>query len=231
MRRLIRSAVRGLVLAGLILVIGIFFFLGPIALICETWELLRMDETTNATIVSSRVGVGARVGRARDNPRPIIEYDYMVAGQAYRSSRLMPGFLGNVSGWPKTERIFSDYQVGQVVPIYYGASDPARAVLFRGWFRASMLATAFVWGILAIEASRRWMRPQGWRVILTSLGVALLIYGVIVLFRYGTVIPREEGGWHLLTILAAWCLGAIVFAVVWQKRDAASGELDQPNPR
>ncbi|CAM3947058.1 DUF3592 domain-containing protein [Roseateles saccharophilus] len=81
-----------------------------------------------------------------DNDSVRIEYDYQVAGQARRGSKV--GYAGGPSQSADKAALVARYPVGLEVRVYYDPADPGRAVLerspSRAWIAAVLMGVALV---------------------------------------------------------------------------------------
>ncbi len=143
------------ILLGLLLVAvtGLLLFLGPIAVVWETVDLVRTREATTATVED--VAVSTHRGRRGKVSRPVITYAYEIDDQQYRSSRYLPGFLGNHVGWPGRSTAAKEYNVGQKVIIHYQARNPSRACLKYGLFKFSVGLSLFSSALFVFGRRRR----------------------------------------------------------------------------
>lgn len=72
--------------------------------------------------------LAAQVYRPSSDPtenQPIIDYEYAVGGNTYRSRRVKYGFT------PKAGPTVAKYPVGREVEVFYDPANPAHAVLER----------------------------------------------------------------------------------------------------
>lgn len=81
-----------------------------------------------------------------DNDSVRIEFDYEVAGQAYRGSKV--SYAGLPAQSAGKAALVARYPVGLAVKVYYDPADPAHAVLerepSRGWIGAVLMGVALV---------------------------------------------------------------------------------------
>jgi hypothetical protein len=200
---------------ALLALLAILFFLPPVALFFETWDLPRLRATAPATIT--------RVERIvhDETTRPVIAYEYTVGGKHYTSSRLMPGFFGNIGGWTGGDRLLKQYRVGQKVDIYYDPNSPARTALLYGWFVMSLGFTTVVWCGIVLPPLANSIQSPGRADALRATGIVGAVYGFLLMFTHTAVLSPREGVWHLLAIAVAW---PCVFAwLAWNRRSAEAG--------
>ena len=116
-----RTSYGNLALGGLVL--GSFFCCISFYHIVMALETQRWNRAEGTVVVS-------RIARGPDTPDvPVIEYEYQVSGQNYRSDRIGYSIVGSSSD----ARVFRDkYPVGKQVTVYYKPEDPSSAVLEPG---------------------------------------------------------------------------------------------------
>lgn len=93
----------------------------------EQTERIDSYETTEATVVSSTVGVSP--GGDDTTYYPDVTYEYTVGGQTYESTNVLPG-AGRTSrsgDWART--VVEDHPEGETVTVHYDPADPSNAFL------------------------------------------------------------------------------------------------------
>jgi hypothetical protein len=133
--------------------IGLAFAGGGGYMWMEQGERIDTFEPTEATILSSEVGVNE--GDADDGPTyyPSITYEYTVDGQTYEGTNVLPG-PGRTSkgnrGWAET--IVENHPEGETATVYYDPDDPSTSFLLKK--REKMwLAFIGIGGLVSVAAA------------------------------------------------------------------------------
>jgi hypothetical protein len=205
MKKLTDWLLTAIVIPVAVVLIILFFFGAPIATAWETRDIIRMRETTPATVLTAESLRG----------RPVITYSYTINGQNFKSDRYLPGFWGNRGRWTGGGSAVKHFQPGQMVIIHYDPDDPARCCLEWGWFKWSVGFMLGVWGgflkNISTSSKGRFSLPQDsrWALIGRIAGVAGILYGV-GLAIFGPDAVRI----HELHLHAAFFLGAIAVSII-----------------
>lgn len=81
-----------------------------------------------------------------DNDSVRIEYDYQVAGQSHRGSKV--SYAGGPAQAADKAALVARYPLGLAVTVYYDPADPSRAVLerapSRAWIAAALIGLVIV---------------------------------------------------------------------------------------
>lgn len=99
------------------------------------WKSLQTTRyvATDGTVTVSRVDAPRR-GKNGPNYRPVIEYDYEVAGAKLHGDQRRAWEIGlsGTSARRAVQRIVGRYPAGQTVTVYYSPTDPQHSVLEPG---------------------------------------------------------------------------------------------------
>jgi hypothetical protein len=129
-----------LVGAGFLALIGIGFGWFGVSLLRSGVATLRVSrrreeyEPTTARVLHSEVTV------RNDNNVPVIEYEYTVAGETYKSDSVYPGRV-RTPDRPRTLDVVTDHPEGERVEAYYDPADPATAFLVDESAGSGVVAT------------------------------------------------------------------------------------------
>ncbi len=99
-------------------------------------------------VLATRLDVSSRSGsvHSRTSYTPMIEYEFSVDGQSYKSNRYTLGTrLVNQTETEATHKL-EQYPAGKLITIYYDPEDPARSTLVRGTGQGE----AIVWSLAAV---------------------------------------------------------------------------------
>jgi hypothetical protein len=204
----IKNALLWLIALTLLLGLLVLFLIGPVAILWETYDILRMRGTSPATVETVRIVKSRQIAGKPSMTRPVVRFSYRINGAAYESKRYLPGFWANHGGWTGGGRAARRFKPGQRVLIHYDPDNPQIACLEYGWFNWSVGLTLAIWGHVVFFALSR------------ILGSAMAVSGVACLFLAPNVLRVRELHWYLL----AFAVIVVFFAAyqIWNSRSRTS---------
>lgn len=191
----------------------LLFIIGPISVILETVDMVRMRSVTSATILASSVSTDDK-GRGQREVR----YQFAADGTSFVSSRVFPGWFGN---WGRTGGGSSGNvpSVGSSVSVHYSARNPHRSCLWYGWYHWSIGMTLIPYGMLAHGFFRS--RPcSGYRFLLRPIGRTMSVLGFVCLAGPAVIEPGRVFG-YLAIALGVYV--AVVLVMLPWRSSAGSG--------
>jgi hypothetical protein len=197
--RFTKAAFQLLVLAPLAIIVSVLFLailffmflLGPIAIVAETYDLIRFDGKTDATLTSLEIVRGSKQATGVR-----VMYNFVVDENQIESNQLYPGFAGNNSTSTGGSLIAEGYVVGNKYTVYFDSSDPTSSCLEYGWHKWSIGWTAAIWGmvsfaLLKARNSRYWV-----------YALSMMLYGFGLLMAGSHTVRVDEVHWHFLALIA-----------------------------
>ncbi len=200
---------------SLVLLCLMMFFVGPIAIVVESFEMWCMDSQTLGTLKDLAIVRGGRGTSAVH-----VTYDFTVDGELLESTRLYPGFMGNYGTSTNGDALADSYQVGNQYPVYYDSANPSRVCLEYGWPKWSIGWTAFIWGMIGTivsknKKSRLWLVP-----------LSLMLYGIALIAVGPHTVRPHELPWHLLALPTLGMLAALARMLpIWKSDESIECEV------
>jgi hypothetical protein len=170
----------------------VLYFIGPFGFIWDSWAMLSMRAEAPATV--TKIDAQWRRGQSR----PIITYEYAIAGQQFESNRYLPG-LGNSGTWSGGTKTAAPYVVGQIVAIHYDPRDPQLSCLEYGWFKWPIAIGFFIWGLTLRGGHETTRQRHFWPDAFTA---AMMAYGFGLVVIAPNAIRPTELHWHVLAYAA-----------------------------
>jgi hypothetical protein len=183
-----------IVLVPFALLLFLMFLGGPIAILAESYDLLRFDGRTNGQLTNLDI---IRGSKGTSGIR--VTYAFNANGNKFESNQLYPGFAANYGTYSGGSSLSHKYAIGARVPVFYDSSDPTHSCLEYGWHKWSIGWTAAIWGMVTFVAFRI-RKSQLWIGAMTSM-----LYGFGLLFIGPHTARVTQIHWHLLAILASAC--------------------------
>ena len=179
-----------------VLLLVMFFFVGPLQLVMTSCDLLRMNRQAIAEVSDVKV-----VDR-RSDTRVEITYSFDVGGLGVESQRIYAG-LGAFTSLTGGSVLAKKYQVGKLTPVYFDSTDVERCCLEFGWDKWSIGLTLIPWGFVAAIIS------YARRLIYFPVAMSCIFSGFGLLFFGSETI--EVSKVHLYLIAFAFITIATIF--------------------
>ncbi len=120
-----------------------------LAAACQSWP------TATGTVVANAIRTSESSNdssKSFSNYTPAIEYEYLVAGQSYRGSRIKFGGVGSSTSLAKAQAKADRYPLGSEVPVFYDPAKPSQCTLDQT-ISSLGVAMLFVFGVIFVVVS------------------------------------------------------------------------------
>lgn len=189
--QLIAKATFGLIVFAMFaLLFGLMFLGGPIAILSESYDLLRFNAQADGQLTHLDVMRGSK---GTSGIR--VTYAFNANGNKIDSNQLYPGFAANNGTYSGGSSLSEKYVIGGQVQVFYDSSEPSHSCLEFGWHKWSVGWTAGIWGMVAFVGFRIRKSPL-WIGALTFM---LYGFGLIAIGPHTVYVTDLH--WHMLTIL------------------------------
>ncbi|MEZ6093250.1 MAG: DUF3592 domain-containing protein [Pirellulaceae bacterium] len=197
-----------------VLLLFFMFCVGPIAIVAETYDLLRFDKQAMGVLTDMETRLG---NKGTSGIR--ITYHFDANGNRFVSNQLYPGFVSNYGTYSGGDSLSRKYTIGNQYRVFFDASDPSFSCLEHGWHKWSIGWTAVVWGMIAIC---RVKKTPLWIASMTTM-----LYGFGLIGFGPNTLLVDELHWHLLAIVA---IGTSVFLYSVFNRDSHEQNHEREPP-